>query len=504
VNKNLVVEIFVPTSDGGPGAGQFGTGYPVANDLILTARHVVRPKKRDPDRPIEVRFKGGDWCGCADQLDWESSPELDVALLECEFPHEIRREVFGFLSEARPEDHAPWTGAGFARAGGDDKDGQHRLVSVQGKVHSGPDEDPQFELGADYPADVEAGWQGLSGSPVFVHGKIIGVIVVCPADFGAGRLGATPVWKLLQDRTFSKAVGHDDQLERHRRFEDRVARILEGSEAAIQAVTKGLNPPVNLAGVAVSGQAKETARRLLDLDVPGVIKRCKRAHDDLSAQGLADATRVVADLVQLVLPAIYDHGVIEAVRTRKYNVDAALLELPAGIRTVAEVIMAGVDRRKTRYRGDRERFPEGVYSLPLPPEGGFDADGEAFRQAWHEHLINQFRPADADKLRTAWNDYLIGRFADLDPRARQRDRKEYIEDAVDELKYRAEDLGKTYYFLTDAPAEEGARRALDALIRELKKDYPSVVFLQLNDAWELERKEKREFRPLCDMLPKDD
>ncbi|MEN8197976.1 MAG: hypothetical protein ABFS30_15925, partial [Pseudomonadota bacterium] len=338
---------------------------------------MVRPAEQDPDRPIEIRFQGGDWAGWAGELAWESSPELDVALLKCDFPPQIRREVFGFLSEARPEDHAAWSGAGFAGAGGKNKDGQHRLVSVHGKVYSAPDQDHQFEVGVDDEAELKAGWQGISGSPVFVHGKIIGVIGVCPANFAARRLRATPVWKLLQDPEFSKGVGHADRLERRRRFEAQIARILEESQDAIQAVTKGLNPPVNLAGVAVPAQAEETARRLLDLDVPAVIKHCKRAHDDLSARAQAGDARVVGDLVQLVLPAIYDHGVIEAVRTRKYNVDAALLELPAGIRTVAEVIMAGVDRRKTRYRSDRERFPEGIYSLPLPPEGGFDADGAA-------------------------------------------------------------------------------------------------------------------------------
>lgn|GEM_PF-4384764 len=119
-------------------------------------------------------------------------------------------------------------------------------------------------------------------------------------------------------------------------------------------------------------------------------------------------------------------------------------------------------------------------------------------------MINQFRPADVERLRTTWSDYLIGRFADLERRARERDRKEYIEDAADELDYRAKQRGETYYFLTDAPAEEGARRALKELISELKKDYPAVVFLQLNDAWELERKERQDFRPFCYMLPKDD
>ena len=499
MNKDLAAEIYAPTTDG---LGEIGTGYPVARNLVLTALHVVNPKDRDRDQPIEIRFSGGDWCACASKLVWQSDAELDVALLQCELPQSVSSEVFGFLSGGRPQDHSNWSGAGFAYAGGVDKNDQPRLVNVLGKVHSAPDKNPQFELGAEFPPDIKEGWQGISGSPVFVHGRIIGVIVVCPANFRAERLHATPVWKLLDDKAFRKAVGYDDQRERRRRFEAQITEILEDSEAAIEAVTQGLEPPVNLAGVPILTQAKECAKRLLDLDVPEVVKRCKSAHDELSRHKLADDAHVVSDLIQFVLPAIYDHGVIEAVRTRKYNVDAALLELPAGIRTVAEIIMAGVDRRKTRFRNDQERFPEGVYSLPLPPESGFDADGTVFREAWHQHIDNQFRLADAEKLREAWDDFMISRFAKLEPRARQRHSSEYVEDVADELDYRARTQGKTYYVMIDAPSDKEARGAVGHLIRELKMAYPAVVFLQLNDDRTLEREEKRAFRPLCDMLSK--
>ncbi|MGH8549831.1 MAG: hypothetical protein ACRERU_14750 [Methylococcales bacterium] len=349
--------------------------------------------------------------------------------MKCDFPQSVSGEVFGFLSAGRPQDNWDWVGAGFATAAGDDKHGKPRLVNVLGKVHSARDQDTQFELGTEFPPDVEESWQGISGSPVFVQGRIIGVIVVCPANFRAQRLCATPAWKLLEDPKFSKAVGYDDQINRRRDFEERIAQILEESETAIEAVIKGLNPPLNRAGVDLSILARESARRLLDLDVPEVIKRCKHAHASLSRRKSPGDARVVADLVQLVLPAVYDHGVIEAVRSRKYDIDAALLELPAGIRTVAEVIMAGADRRQTRFRSDRERFPEGIYSLPLPPESGFDADGKAFREAWHKHLINQFGPANADKLRRAWDDYMVSASRNWN-RARQRQQSEYIQAAA--------------------------------------------------------------------------
>ena len=499
MNKNLVVEIYVPTKSG---HGVFGTGYPLRKDLILTARHVVCPQDRDNTQPIEIRFENQDWHPCGSELAWESDADLDVALIQCDFPNSFTKEVFGFLSTDRPQDHSQWSSAGFADAGIVDRNKKPRLVSVSGEVYSAPDSDNQFELGAVFPPDLQEGWRGISGSPVFVHGRIIGVIVVCPPNFRAARLRASPVWKLLEDPKFREAVGYEDQIKRREKFENRIVQILEESEVAIQILGKKFNPPLNSVGIDRIGQARNCAHRLLDLGVADAIQACKNAHDDLVEQRRIDDTRVITDLLQLLIPAIYDHGVIEAVRNRRFDVDAALIELPAGLRSVAEVIMAGSDRRATCFRDDRERFPEGIYSLPLPPEGGFDGDGQAFRAAWNEHLANQFGPASAPNLREAWDEYMVKRFAEMEPRARTRHPSEYVQDAADELEYRAKEQGRTYYFLTDAPANFQARQALRNLIADLKKDYPAVVFLQLNDDRELERKEKREFRPLFDILSK--
>lgn len=496
MNKNLAVAIFVPTKGD---YGELGTGYPVAKDLILTARHVVCPKDPDLDRPIKVQFKGGNWCELPRRdLAWQSGEELDVALLKCAFPQSFSGEFFGFLSASRPQDNSGWVGAGFATAGGDNKPGNPRLVNVLGRVHSAADHDPQFELGAEFPPDVEEGWQGISGSPVFVHGKIIGVIVVCPANFRAQRLRATPSWKLLKDPEFSKAVGRDDQLERRRHFEERIVQILEESEAVSKALAEGFfeAPP----SVGRKVDAAEAASKLLDLDMPGAMERCDRVYFDLISQKKSKDAGVVAKLVQFLLPAIYDQGVITAVRSRKYDIDAVLLELPASIRTVAEVIMAGVDRRETRYRrysNDQEGLPEGIYSLPAPPESGFDSSGAAFQSNLHRHFKNQYGLTNTDPLRGEWDAYMIRRFRMSE---RERSRTQEIKDIADRLDFLARKRGTTYYFLTDPPADEQARDAHRRFIGALKKDYPAVVFLQLNDNWEMERNEKKTLYGFFDML----
>ena len=55
MDKNLLIEIFVPTKEG-PDVGIKATGYPVGPRRILTARHVLFPGDRDETRPIEARW----------------------------------------------------------------------------------------------------------------------------------------------------------------------------------------------------------------------------------------------------------------------------------------------------------------------------------------------------------------------------------------------------------------------------------------------------------------
>ncbi|MFO7640294.1 MAG: hypothetical protein R6X17_03235, partial [Candidatus Competibacteraceae bacterium] len=56
MHKDLIVAIFVPTTGEGKMPGRVGTGYPVAEDLILTSRHVIESKNRDRQKPIRVRW----------------------------------------------------------------------------------------------------------------------------------------------------------------------------------------------------------------------------------------------------------------------------------------------------------------------------------------------------------------------------------------------------------------------------------------------------------------
>jgi hypothetical protein len=414
----------------------------VAKDLILTARHALYPEERDEDYPIEVRWRypGVDqskWWP-VEGIAWDGDEAYDVALITSAFPSVV--EGSGLLSEEKPDDNMPpWISAGFAKAGGKVED-IRRPVHMKGDVFSALDTEKTFQLSNKTPPKDKMGWQGASGSPVFVNRRIIGVVVSCPDNFNAALLRATPMWQLLQDERFRKTIGFDDMLDHRRQFVKRIVKVLAQSSPAVVTLAEQIAElGYELPACNEEQRINYLTERLLDLDIAQAIRVCKAVHKTLCEQERQDDASAIGRAIQLILPAIYDFSVVKTVRSHKFDISTALVALPAGIRTVAEIIMAGVDRRQTEYRsnvGD-ERFPEGRYSLPSMPEMGFDPDGDVLKEAWHTHIIEQFRPESAKGFRDAWHNYMTKHFVDTEARARQRTPEQLIALAADELAYQA-------------------------------------------------------------------
>ena len=59
---------------------------------------------------------------------------------------------------------------------------------------------------------------------------------------------------------------------------------------------------------------------------------------------------------------------------------------------------------------------------------------------------------------------------------------------------------RTHYFIFDLPQHEAERRSWEAVIGQLKQQYPAVVFISLSREGEQIRRERRLLRPLRDLL----
>ena len=496
--KNSIAEIFVPTGSDG-NKGEVATGYPVAPNLVLTAYHAVFPTSahRDESRPIEVRWHhprvGSDW-QLVQGIVW-GDKRWDLALLECALPSEISICKL-FPSDQKPMAHQLYEAVGFPRIGGK-RNEVRNAFHIQGSVYSMLEADDRFDLEEPAGPIAEENWKGASGSPVVVNGRILGVIVEVPPNLEAKRLQAVPMWKVLRDDAdFCQQVGYRQRQERLERMRQRIEQQLDSAEEAIKALIAELPE----SGGALQGKGRtELVGQLLNLEVSQLILVCKKAY---SALGGGVRAKPISATVQTILPTIYDHGVVETVRSACGNVQMALLTLPTFYPTVAEVIMAGVDGRETLFceRQRDDDFPKGKLNLPEPPEGGFDPDGMETIKSLDEHL-RKFSWQNADAFSNCVDDFMVKSFPGKSSAVQERSWDRRIKVAAREIKYQA-DNGRTHYLIVNEPQAEQDRIALENTLSAIRGRYQGLMCFSLNTSDDADDADYQCFRPLLDMLPK--
>jgi len=521
MDKSLLIAVFVPTTNekGEDFKGEYGewaTGYPVGKNLILTARHVLQPEPpyyRDKRYQVAIRwhyFQSGDNSGWIDIPDediiWQSQGDLDAALIRCRRPPDA--VGWGIVSREKSRDDMRWISQGFPRAT-KYADVRHP-GSFGGQVRSMAGQAAFFELIEDAQPEKDEDWKGASGMPVFVGGKILGVVQSVPPKFNAKKLYATPTWKLLEDEDFRKAIGYDEQRARVRKVRDKLVKILTSSPDAVNALIEQLKIDDEMALDSEKRAEQLAERLLLETDIRAVIEALRRTHrslceeqDDKAAEQCLKAAEIITKAAQLIVPTIYDYSVVQWTRSQQDSGGAALVPLPAGIKTVAEIIMAGVDNRETRFRHrqNEDDQPEGELSLPQLPECGIDSSGAEARKALQEHLERKFNPQETVNFRRAVDDYLLRNFRRPGRGAPEPNPEQRIKLTASLLASRSRDSGQTFYMMFYPPDDAAGQNAMRTLVQSLKKDYPAIMFLGLNPAFEQNLWEQELVDPFCRMLP---
>lgn len=178
--REQVVEVRV-ANPGGAGFAGFGSGYLITPSLVLTALHVLKESQtadvvfsvRQPDNPLRVPA----------EVAW-SSAACDMALLHVRWPAgtvpwPVTPACLGDIPQVAPE--IPFEGFGFPHrkqeelaAGRYLRDGDR----VPGDIL--PERNVKtarldLQVTAD-PPDGYGAWMGFSGSAVFAHGYLVGVV----------------------------------------------------------------------------------------------------------------------------------------------------------------------------------------------------------------------------------------------------------------------------------------------------------------------------------------
>ncbi|MEU9851927.1 trypsin-like peptidase domain-containing protein [Streptomyces sp. NPDC047974] len=184
-----------------------GTGYLIAPQLVLTARHVLVEHATDALWPVTSVRLGhpveGDTTRTSAKLLWEHPEGLDVALLLLEEPSELPGTVrWGSPTGKAP---LPYEGLGFPRAAaGETRDVEHLrgfLPPLSGAMNRYVlDQDAAPAPGA----DGKNAWGGASGTAIFCDDDLlVGIVVQEALAYGARRLHALPARSFLGDAAFT-------------------------------------------------------------------------------------------------------------------------------------------------------------------------------------------------------------------------------------------------------------------------------------------------------------
>ena len=197
-SKFHLVEVALKCNDG----YSICTGYAITNELILTAGHITE-EKYNGTLKVEIRFVGENEDWIQGEIIWRIIEyNLDAALIKLnqKRPGE-NRTYLGIVSNKNE-----WHGAGFPNAGKftTSKDRTvNDTVGISGRIEMGGNlisglMDLTVKSG---PSSAEQ-WKGLSGSPVFIDGFLVGVITSAPNAFEGRRLKATSIEALKKNKKF--------------------------------------------------------------------------------------------------------------------------------------------------------------------------------------------------------------------------------------------------------------------------------------------------------------
>lgn len=191
MKSEFIVKIEVPTTlldESGNPRNVIGTGYPLRDGLVITARHVLYYDKTDkngnrvqmnPEGKRILSWRHGNQESADFQRDiFESNilyenADYDIALIQVKTP-----EATPVVIPCRelPPTNSDWEAVGYAK-GGKLSDGRREKIAAKGTFHKDTDVYTRH-LDSGESADETDVWKGMSGAPIFKlnSNELVGVL----------------------------------------------------------------------------------------------------------------------------------------------------------------------------------------------------------------------------------------------------------------------------------------------------------------------------------------
>ena len=229
MNSDFIVKIEVPTTlldESGNPRNVVGTGYPLRDGLVITARHVLYYDKTDekgkrvqmnPERKRILSWRNGNKEPAYFQRDiFESNilyenADYDIALIQVETPEETPVVI---PYRELPPTNSNWESVGYAK-GGKLSNGRREKIAAKGTFHKDTEAYKRhLDSGESAETDV---WKGMSGAPIFKlnTNELVGVLTHGNPAY-SHRLMMTSLFWLLEEGNWpefrSTVVGDFERL----------------------------------------------------------------------------------------------------------------------------------------------------------------------------------------------------------------------------------------------------------------------------------------------------
>jgi V8-like Glu-specific endopeptidase len=252
MDTTLIAKILPTKKDG---KRTIGTGYPIAKDLVLTARHVVIFPERNQDKPIVIEWAdyknaSGDIYSVEAEIVFDGKEECDIAILKCQIPPQIQISS-SVLARRFPIEHEKWAGFGYPRIGKDEDAGTRKKISVLGKFHPPDTTSHEITLTSESDALEKADWKGVSGAPVFQGTVLYAVISSTPTKRGECFTAVSIPYLLKNNEDFRAAIKQhineaidESKKNLHDKVKKEIAKILKNWRITPEELAEEWDLPV--------------------------------------------------------------------------------------------------------------------------------------------------------------------------------------------------------------------------------------------------------------------
>jgi hypothetical protein len=424
--KKLVTLVTAKVSGGD---AKMASGFVVSPGRVLTAAHTfggrgaksdiqiclcdLEPSKQIPARLIwPAKVKGGEGFDVA-------ILEFDPGKLSADSRRVCEEQTQGLVSARPPAAGETWECYGLPEAGDriDRKTGKAKPTPIhwQGPASSvNPGGD--IDLTAWTSPDSAAGWQGASGTAVFIGGRLCAIVLKAHAEM-RNMLVAQWLGPLLGDRDFVSAIGWSPERGWLHALVERIHSLLTGApEGLRERLGKDLKLDTH--------DTDSLTKVLTDLPAVELLLCAGRVGHALvgdGAEGQDPQSYEMAGVLEKMVEAGLAEKLGAELLTRvslasRAGASDGYVELPCMQIVLAECYCAGLDGRSAGFRSippdDQGGNQEGLWKdlrreyplwpeicVPLSPAVGFDEQATGWPETALDHLARALGVSEIQRSR---------------------------------------------------------------------------------------------------------